>query len=69
MNYKRIYVFIETSEAKSLAAELVQSGLARAYGVYRQSPKDLDQDEARERMKDIELRAVGSRRCNRAFRD
>ena len=46
---KRIYVIIETSEGKGLAAELVQSGLTKAYGVYRQSPKDLDQDEARER--------------------
>ena len=61
-NNKRIYSFIETSEGKSLAAELVQGGLARAHGVYRQSPKGLDQDEARERFKDMELRAAGSRR-------
>ena len=66
---KRIYVFIETSEGKSLAAELVQGGLARAYGVYRQSPKGLDQDEARERFKDMELRAAGSRRGIWAFTD
>ena len=69
VNNKRIYAFIETSEGKSLAGELVQSGLARAYGVYRQSPKGLGQDEARERFKDIELRAAGSRRGIWAFTD
>ena len=69
INNKRIYVFIETSEGKSLAGELVQSGLARAYGVYRQSPIGLHQDEARERFKDMELRAAGSRRGIWAFTD
>ena len=69
INNKRIYVFIETSEGKSLAGELVQSGLARAYGVYRQSPKGLDQDETRERFKDMERRAAGSRRGIWAFTD
>ena len=68
-NNKRIYSFIETSEGKSLAGELVQNGLARAYGVYRQSPKGLHQDEARERFKDMELRAAGSRRGIWAFTD
>ena len=69
VNNKRIYVFIETSEGKSLAGELVQSGLARAYGVYQQSPKGLDQDETRERFKDMELRAAGSRHGIWAFTD
>ena len=69
MNNKRIYAFIETSEGKSLAGELVQNGLARAYGVYRQSPIGLHQDEARERFKDMELRAAGSRRGIWAFTD
>jgi competence protein ComEA len=68
-NNKRIYSFIETSEGKSLAGELVQNALARAYGVYRQSPKGLHQDEARERFKDMELRAAGSRRGIWAFTD
>ena len=69
VNNKRIYAFIETSEGKSLAGELVQNGLARAYGVYRQSPIGLHQDEARERFKDMELRAAGSRRGIWAFTD
>ena len=69
VNNKRIYAFIVTSEGKSLAGELVQSGLARAYGVYRQSPEGLDQDEVRERFKDMELRAAGSRRGIWAFTD
>tara|TARA_B100001248_G_scaffold262088_1_gene256017 strand:- start:257 stop:1132 length:876 start_codon:yes stop_codon:yes gene_type:complete len=68
-NNKRIYSFIETSEGKSLAGELVRNGLARAYGVYRQSPTGLHQDEARERFKDMELRAAGSRRGIWAFTD
>ena len=68
-NNKRIYSFIETSEGKSLAGELVRNGLARAYGVYRQSPTGLHQDEVRERFKDMELRAAGSRRGIWAFTD
>jgi competence ComEA-like helix-hairpin-helix protein len=47
----------------------VRNGLARAYGVYRQSPKGLHQDEARERFKDMELRAAGSRQGIWAFTD
>jgi len=68
-NNKRIYTFIETSEGKSLAAELVRNGLARAYGVYRQSPTGLHFEEARERFGDLELRAAGSRRGIWAFTD
>ena len=68
-NNKRIYTFIETSEGKSLAAELVRNGLARAYGVYRQSPQGLHHEEVRERFKDLELRAAGSRRGIWAFTD
>jgi len=68
-NNKRIYTFIETSEGESLAAELVRNGLARAYGVYRQSPKGLHRDETRQRLEDLELRAVGSRSGIWAFTD
>lgn len=69
VNNKRIYTFIITDEGKSLAAELVRHGLARAYGVYRQTPERLHQDEARERFKDLEFYAAGSRKGIWAFTD
>ncbi len=65
----RIYAFVVTSENRSLAAELVRNGLARAVGVYRRTPGDLHRDEAAERMKDLELLAAGSRRGVWAFTD
>ncbi len=36
--YKRYYAFVTTSTGDDLAASLVREGLARAFGVYRQSP-------------------------------
>lgn len=68
-NNKRIYTFIETDDGKSLAEELVRNGLARAYGVYRQRPNGLHFEEAKERMKDLELLAAGSRKGTWAFTD
>lgn len=65
----RIYAFVVTSETRSLAAELIRNGLARAVGVYRRTPDDLHRDEAEERMKDLELLAAGSRRGVWAFTD
>ena len=65
----RIYAFVITSDNRSLAAELVRNGLARAFGVYRRSPDDLHQKEAEERMNDLELLAAGSRRGAWAFTD
>jgi competence ComEA-like helix-hairpin-helix protein len=61
-NNKRIYTFIETADGTSLAEELVRRGLARAYGVYRQRPDGLHHAEAKERMRDLELLAAGSRK-------
>lgn len=68
-NNKRIYTFIQTSEGKDLATELVRNGLARAYGVYRQRPDGLHFEEAKERMKDLELRAAGARIGTWAYTD
>ncbi|MFP4493440.1 MAG: helix-hairpin-helix domain-containing protein [Puniceicoccaceae bacterium] len=65
----RIYAFVFTSDNRSLAAELVRNGLARAHGVYRRTPDDLHRDEAEERMEDLELLAAGSRRGVWAFTD
>lgn len=58
----RIYVFIETAEGKSLADLLVKSGLARAFGVYRQTPQGTSQSESIERMRDLELSAAAGLR-------
>jgi len=41
----RIYAFVITPEDRSLAAELVRNGLARAFGVYRRTPDDFHQKE------------------------
>ncbi len=65
----RIYAFVITSGNRSLAAELVRNGLARAVGVYRRTPDDLHQKEAETRMQDLELLAAGSRRGAWAFTD
>ena len=65
----RIYAFVITSDNRSLAAELVRNGLARASGVYRRSPDDLHYKEAEKRMDDLELLAAGSRRGAWAFTD
>ena len=58
----RIYVFIETAEGHSLADLLVKAGLARAYGVSRQTPRGISQSESIERMQDLELSAAAGQR-------
>ncbi len=56
--YKRSYAFVTTSEGKDLATQLVELGLARAFGVYRSTPDGLSQDEYREQLQDAELVAA-----------
>ena len=58
----RVYVFIETAGGEALADCLVKAGLARAFGVYRQSPYGIPQAESIERMQDLELAAAAGRR-------
>lgn len=58
---ERIYAFIQTAEGRSLAQQLVGAGLARAYGVSRQTPEGVSQNEAIERMRDLELSAAAGR--------
>lgn len=65
----RIYVFIETAEGDALADLLVKAGLARAYGVYRQTPRGIPQSESIERMQDLELSAAAGRRGVWAYTD
>lgn len=56
--YKRIYGFIVTSDGRDLAEVLVEKGLARAYGVSRETYHGMTRDEYRERLKDLELIAA-----------
>lgn len=65
----RIYVFIETGEGHALADLLVKAGLARAFGVYRQTHRSISQSESIERMQDLELAAAAGRRGVWAFTD
>jgi len=56
--YKRIYAFVTTADGKDLATHLVSIGLARAYGVSRQTPDGRSRDEYRNHLIDLELRAA-----------
>lgn len=65
----RVYVFIETAQGHSLADLLVKAGLARAYGVYRQTHNGIPQSESIERMQDLELSAAAGQRGVWAYTD
>ncbi len=56
--FKRIYGFVRTSDGEDLAAVLVREGLARAYGVYRETPEGLHADDYRGELADLELLAA-----------
>ncbi|MDX6767529.1 MAG: helix-hairpin-helix domain-containing protein [Candidatus Methylacidiphilales bacterium] len=61
-HYSRVYAFVETAEKRDLAAQLVEEGLARAFGVYRQTPDRLSADDYREHLRDLELAAAAEKR-------
>jgi len=56
--FKRIYGFVTTSGGKDLAEELVGLGLARAFGVYRETPTGMSGKEFRANLADVELQAA-----------
>ncbi len=56
--HKRIYGFVTTAAGRDLAAELVRHGLARAFGVYRETPGGGHADHCREELGDLELQAA-----------
>lgn len=56
--FKRYYGFVETQTRKVLAEALVEAGLARAYGVYRNRTDGQSSDAYRDRLADLELRAA-----------
>ena len=56
--HKRIYAFITTSEEDDLAERLVRLGLARAFGVYRETPQLKSAKDYQEHLRDLELMAA-----------
>jgi endonuclease YncB( thermonuclease family) len=56
--YKRVYAFVTCSDGEDLGEKLVRVGLARAFGVYRETPDGRSREEYRERMRDQELGAA-----------
>jgi len=54
----RIYGFVKTADGDDLAGLLVQQGLARTYGVGRQTPDGISRDEMILKLKDIEAAAM-----------
>ena len=56
--YKRIYAFVTTAEGEDLAERLIRLGLARAFGVYRETPTVKTSNDYREYLQDVELQAA-----------
>jgi competence protein ComEA len=58
--HPRIYGFVTTADGKDLAESLVRAGLARAFGVYRETPQGASAKESKEYLRDVELTAAKS---------
>lgn len=56
--HPRIYAFVTTSAGEDLAERLVRMGLARAFGVYRETPKGRSASEYRSFLQDVELQTA-----------
>jgi len=56
--HQRIYGFVTLANGRDLASVLVEEGLARAFGVYRETPDLKSNGEYREAMRDLELQAA-----------
>jgi len=56
--HKRIYAFVTTSDGADLSEALVSKGLARAFGVYRETPGGVSGATFRDELADLELRAA-----------
>ncbi len=59
--FKRIYAFVKTADGEDLGERLVRLGLARAYGVYRETPDGQHRNVYKERLRDLELAASGKK--------
>ncbi|MEX1044564.1 MAG: thermonuclease family protein, partial [Chthoniobacterales bacterium] len=58
----RTYGFVTLSDGRDLGEVLVESGLARSYGVRRATPDGLNADAAKAKVDDLELGAAIARR-------
>ena len=58
----RTYGFVTLSDGRDLGEVLVESGLARSYGVRRTTPEGLNADAAKAKIDDLELGAAIARR-------
>ncbi len=56
--HKRIYAFVTTADGQDLAEHLIQKGLARAFGVYRETPGGKVAKDYQEFLRDVELVAA-----------
>lgn len=56
--HKRIYAFVTTGSGEDLSERLVGLGLARAFGVYRETPTGRTSKDYRAYLQDVELRAA-----------
>ncbi len=56
--HKRIYGFVTTADGEDLAERLVRLGLARAFGVYRETPTKMSAGDYRAFLQDVELQAA-----------
>jgi competence protein ComEA len=56
--HKRIYGFVTTAAEEDLAERLVRLGLARAFGVYRETPDGKSAKDYQEYLRDVELVAA-----------
>jgi len=54
----RIYGFITTADGNDLAILLVKNGLARTYGMGRETPDEISRDEMIEKLRDLETSAM-----------
>jgi endonuclease YncB( thermonuclease family) len=59
---KRYYAFIRTADGQDLAELLVRQGLARAYGMGRETPEGRTQDDFKAWLADLEVGAMMKRR-------
>lgn len=56
--HPRVYAFVTTAEGEDLGARLVKLGLARAFGVYRETADKTPKSELEQRFDDLELQAA-----------
>ena len=56
--HPRIYCFVVTHDGKDLAEHLVSKGMARAFGVYRETYSGMSRDDYRQHLADLELQAA-----------